>query len=64
MFALLDPATIDLLWTLTATGGLVGLGALTLLALPWTDREIARIDGAFRSMGELNTETVPLQTLS
>lgn len=64
MSALLDPATIDLLWTIAATGGLVGLGALALFALPWTDREITRMDAAFRSMGTVPPKTIPIQTLS
>ncbi len=62
MSALTHPATLDLIWTLAAAGGLVGLGALTLFALPWTDREIARMDSAFRSMGEVTSESIPLHT--
>jgi hypothetical protein len=62
MSALIDPATLDLVWTLAAAGGLVGLAALCLFALPWTDQEIAQMDSAFRTMGEITTETVPLRT--
>ena len=64
MSALLDPATIDLLWTIAAAGGLVGLGALALFALPWTDQEIRRMDASFRSMGAVAPKPVPVQTLS
>lgn len=64
MSALLDPATIDLLWTIAAASSLIGLSAVALMALPWTDREIAQIDAAFRSASEITQETMPLQTLS
>jgi hypothetical protein len=63
MSAFIDPASIDLVWTLTATGGLMGMAALALFALPWTDKEIAKIDSAFRAMGEVSAERLPVQNL-
>ena len=63
MLAFIDPATIDLVWTLTATGGLMGLATLTLFALPWTDKEIAKMDSAFRAMGGVSPDRVPAQNL-
>jgi len=41
MLNLIDPATADLLFTLTTTMGLLGTALITLWALPWTDAEIA-----------------------
>jgi hypothetical protein len=63
MSALLEPATIDLIWTLCTGGVLMGISALALYALPWTDREIAKIDAQFRSVGEISHEGVPVRTM-
>ena len=41
MLNFIEPATIDLFFTLAATFGLLGTAAITLCALPWTDEEIA-----------------------
>ena len=48
MTAIIDPATYELITTsLLAIGVLIG-GLGTLLALPWTDDEIASVDQSFR----------------
>ncbi len=64
MSALIDPATADLLWTAIMIGGLFGLSIMTLMALPWSDAEIAQMDTAFRSMGEITTERATARSLS
>lgn len=51
----LDPITADLIWTLTVSGLVLAAGALALLVLPWTDREIAQVDHSFRSLATLPT---------
>lgn len=63
MSTFIDPATIDLVWTLTATGGLMGMATLVLFALPWTDKDIAKMDSAFRAMGEVSADQLPVQNL-
>ena len=42
----IEPATIDLFFTLATTLGLLGTAAITLCALPWTDEEIAATEAA------------------
>jgi len=46
MFDLIHPATADLLFTVTTTLGLLVASTATLLALPWTDEEIAATEHA------------------
>ena len=46
MLNLFDPATTDLLFTLTSTLGLLGAATITLWALPWTDEDIASTEAA------------------
>jgi hypothetical protein len=46
MFDFLDPATADLLFTITSTLGLLIAGAATIVALPWADDEIAATERA------------------
>jgi len=41
MLTLLDPAAADLLFTAVSTLGLLISAAVTIVALPWTDAEIA-----------------------
>jgi len=50
MFTLLDPATADLAFTLTASFGLIIAGAATIAALPWTMSEIIATEKAFASL--------------
>jgi hypothetical protein len=54
LFAL-DPMTADLVWTLTVSGLVLAAGALTLTMLPWSDRQIARVDQSFKSLALLPT---------
>ena len=51
----LDPITADLIWTLTVSGLVLAAGAITLLMLPWSDREIAQVDRSFRTLATLPT---------
>lgn len=43
---LIDPLTADLIFTIFASAGILMGAALTLLALPWTDAEIAATEAA------------------
>ncbi len=46
MFSLLDPATADLVFTVLSTLGLLVAATATIIALPWTDAEIAATEQA------------------
>ena len=46
MLTLLDPAAADLLFTSVSTLGLLITAAATIVALPWTDAEIAATEQA------------------
>ena len=46
--ATLDPATFELLVSSALSVGLLASAALTIAALPWTDREIAEVDRTAR----------------
>jgi len=46
----IDPMTADLIWTVTVCGLVLAAGGLTLAMLPWTDKEIARVDRSFRAL--------------
>jgi hypothetical protein len=61
---LLDPATLDFIWTLATVASLFALSGLTLFALPWTDQEILRVDSAFRSIGHISPDLGRTQTAS
>ena len=61
LFAL-DPMTADLVWTLTVSGLVLAAGALTLAMLPWSDRQIARVDQSFRSLATLHTSDPAVAT--
>jgi len=64
MELMIDPATAETLW-FTAMGlAIVATSGLCLLALPWSDREISKVDALFRVNAELSQESLPLQTLS
>ena len=52
LFAI-DPMTADLIWTVTVSGLVMTAGGITLSMLPWTDREIARVDQTFRALATL-----------
>jgi hypothetical protein len=45
-----SPATVDLVFTLALSTALVAGAALALLALPWTDAEVARAVAGFRGL--------------
>ena len=49
LFAL-DPMTADLAWTLVVSGVVLAGGVLALSMLPWSDRQIARVDQSFQSL--------------
>ncbi len=57
MFELIHPATADLLFTVMTTLGLLVAGTVTLLALPWTDEEIAATERAALQL--VNTPAPP-----
>jgi len=42
----IDPITADLLLTLLSSCALLACAAMTLIALPWTDAEIAATEAA------------------
>ena len=44
-------------------GVLLTAGVATLLALPWSNKDITRIDTAFRSVGDITQDSLPLHTL-
>ena len=62
MLNLIDPATTDLLFTLTATLGLLGTAAITLCALPWTDHEIAATEAAADGLLQLTPRPARIRT--
>ena len=45
-----DPAFADALWTATVCSLLMLAGCLAMAMLPWTDREIARVNTTARSL--------------
>ena len=47
---LLDPALLDLFWTMTVVGLLLLASTLTILILPWTDREIRAVHDEARGL--------------
>jgi len=53
MLTSIEPATIDFLFTFITSTGLLGLTALTLLALPWSDEEIDATEHTFCSLLQL-----------
>jgi len=42
----IDPITADFLLTVISSGAVLACAAMTLLALPWTDAEIAATEAA------------------
>jgi len=64
MEIVIQPATINMLWTLMTAGALLAAAVLTVLALPWSDREIAQVDQAFRAVGDITLDNIPARTLS
>jgi hypothetical protein len=62
MNMLMESATMDLLWTLMTTGALVSAGVLALIALPWSDQEIAAVDQAFKATSEIGRHGMPVRT--
>ena len=49
----MDAATIDLLHTVLASASLLGLTGMAIMALPWSELELAASARAFRSLGAL-----------
>ena len=45
-----DPSFSEALWTLSVCTLLMMAGALAMAMLPWTDRDIARVDTSARSL--------------
>ena len=58
-----EPSTIDMIWTLMTAGVLLTAGVATLLALPWSNKDIARVDATFRAVGDITQDSLPLHTL-
>ncbi len=58
----IEPATIDLFFTLAATIGLLGTAAITLCALPWTDAEIAATEAAADGLLRLSPQPARIRT--
>ena len=49
----MDVATIDLLFTIMASGSLLTLAGASVLALPWSETELVASARAWRSLGAL-----------
>ena len=47
----MDVATIDLLFTIMASGSLLTLAGASVLALPWSETELVASARAWRSLG-------------
>lgn len=47
----MDSATIDLLFTILASGSLLTLAGASVLALPWSETELVASARAWRSLG-------------
>ena len=62
MLNFIEPATIDLFFTLAATMGLLGTAAITLCALPWTDEEIAATEAAAGGLLRLSPHPAQIRT--
>ena len=58
----IEPATIDLFFTLAATFGLLGTAAITICALPWTDEEIAATETAADGLLRLSPQPARIRT--
>ena len=43
-----DPSLLEALWTGSVATLLLLAGSITLAMLPWSDRELAEVDAAFR----------------
>ena len=54
----MDAATIDLLHTVLASASLLGLTGMAIMALPWSELELAASARAWRSLGALPRSTV------
>ena len=63
MFTVLDPATTELMFTLTATLGILGAAAVTLWALPWTDAEIAATETAAEDWIRIHPRTARIRPI-
>ncbi|MFZ5481340.1 MAG: hypothetical protein ACOZNI_31560 [Myxococcota bacterium] len=46
----MNPETLDLVFTVSLSAALVAGAAVALLALPWTDGEVARTVAGFRGL--------------
>lgn len=49
----MDSATIDLLHTVLASASLLGITGMAIMALPWSELELAASARAWRSLGAL-----------
>ena len=60
---LMNPSLLEFFFTIAVGGAVVSAAALTLCALPWTDRSIRTVDKSLNPL-DLTQEGVPLPTLS
>ncbi|MDG1479492.1 MAG: hypothetical protein P8R54_07870 [Myxococcota bacterium] len=58
---MLNPATIELIWTLSVTTLLMVAGGLTILIMPWKDDEIMAVHRTVSSVAAAHLP-VPLAT--
>ncbi len=58
---MLDPATIELIWTLSVTTLLMVAGGLTIWLMPWKDAEIMAVHRTVKSVAAARLP-VPLTT--
>ena len=63
MLTLFDPATAELIFTLSTTLGILGAAAITLWALPWTDEEIAATEAAADSLIRIQPRPARIRTI-
>ena len=59
---LLDPMTTDLLFTWLSTAGVLICATFTLLALPWTDVEIAATEAAADRLLQFQSSTAQIRS--
>ena len=59
---LLNPVMMDALFTAVLTTSVLGLTALSMWMIPWTDHDIRSVDKALNPM-DLTEESLPLRRL-
>lgn len=63
MDSILNPVLLDAALTAAVAIGLLGMSALSLWLLPWTDRDIRSVDRVLNPL-DLTEESLPLGRLA